>query len=170
MVASTVGPSYRAPMPGRLEWVLLAYRIPREPSTPRISVWRKLRRLGAAHIGDGLVALPNDARTKEQLEWIADEVLEAGGEAALWVAHAGSVAQERTLASTMAAAIAEDYRAVIDAAYAANGETESMQRRVAARLRRELHRIAQRDHFPPPEREKAHRAVDGLGAAVEASR
>ena len=29
------------------EWVLLAYRIPREPSTPRISVWRKLRRLGA---------------------------------------------------------------------------------------------------------------------------
>jgi hypothetical protein len=149
--------------------VLLAYRIPREPSTPRISVWRKLRRLGAAQLGDGLAALPNDARTKEQLEWIADEVLEAGGEATLWVARAGSVGQERTLASTMATAIAEEYRAVIDAADAASGEAESAQRRVAARLRRELHRIAQRDHFPPPEREKAHRAVERLAAGVEAS-
>src|SRR5919204_3640382 len=141
---------------GRLEWVLLAYRIPREPSTPRISVWRKLRRLGAAQLGDGLAALPNDARTKEQLEWIADEVLEAGGEATLWVARAGSVGQERTLASTMATAIAEEYRAVIDAADAASEEAESAQRRVAARLRRELHRIAQRDHFPPRDRVEAH--------------
>ncbi|HYU39566.1 MAG TPA: Chromate resistance protein ChrB [Acidimicrobiia bacterium] len=157
-------------MPGRLEWVLLAYRIPREPSTPRISVWRKLRRLGAAQLGDGLVALPNDARTKEQLEWIADEVLEAGGEATLWIAWAGSAGQERTLASTMAAAVAEEYQAVIDAADAANGESQSAQRRVAARLRRELHRLAQRDHFPPPEREKAHRAVERLRAGVEASR
>jgi hypothetical protein len=30
--------------PGR--WVLLSYRLPREPSTPRIGVWRKLERLG----------------------------------------------------------------------------------------------------------------------------
>jgi hypothetical protein len=149
--------------------VLLAYRIPREPSTPRISVWRKLRRLGTAQLGDGLVALPNDARTKEQLEWIADEVLEAGGEATLWVARAGSVGQERTLASTMAAAAAEEYRAVIDAVDAASGESEPSQRRVAARLWRELHRIGQRDHFPPPEREKAHRAVERLAASVEAS-
>ena len=157
-------------MPGRLEWVLLSYRIPREPSTPRISVWRKLRRLGAAQLGDGLVALPNDARTKEQLEWIADEVLEAGGEATLWIARAGSVGQERGLATAMAESVAEEYRAVIGAAGAARGESESARRRVAARLRRELHRIAQRDHFPPPDRDKAHRAVERLASGVEASR
>ena len=28
-----------------MEWVLLSYRIPREPSTPRITVWRKLERV-----------------------------------------------------------------------------------------------------------------------------
>ena len=156
-------------MPGRLEWVLLSYRIPREPSTPRISVWRKLRRLGAAHLGDGLVALPNDARTKEQLEWIADEVLEAGGEATLWIGRAGSVGQERTLASSMAEGVVEDYRAVIEAANAARDERDSARRRIAARLRRELHRIAQRDHFPPPEREQAVRAVDALAAGIGAA-
>jgi len=32
-------------MAGAMEWLLLAYRMPREPSTPRITVWRKLARL-----------------------------------------------------------------------------------------------------------------------------
>ena len=39
------------------DWVLLAYRLPRVPSTPRSAVWRKLKRLGVAQLGDGLVAL-----------------------------------------------------------------------------------------------------------------
>ena len=42
---------------GRISWVLLAYRLPREPSTPRSALWRKLRRLGAAQVLDGLAAL-----------------------------------------------------------------------------------------------------------------
>ena len=33
-------------------WVLLSYRVPREPSTPRIAVWRRLRQLGVAQLGD----------------------------------------------------------------------------------------------------------------------
>src|SRR5213080_3282008 len=56
------------------QWVLLAYRLPRDPSTPRIALWRTLRRLGAAQLLDGLVALPADSRTREQLEWAADGV------------------------------------------------------------------------------------------------
>ena len=75
--------------------MLLSYRLPREPSTPRITVWRKLKRLGIAQISDGLVALPADARTREQLEWIADEVIEAGGSAAIWLARPAALSQER---------------------------------------------------------------------------
>jgi hypothetical protein len=37
---------------------------------------------------DGLVALPLDARNREQLEWLADEVVEAGGEASIWIGFA----------------------------------------------------------------------------------
>src|SRR6266513_24541 len=58
----------------RTSWVLLAYRLPRDPSTPRSALWRKLRRLGAEQVLDGLAALPLDARNREQLEWLADEV------------------------------------------------------------------------------------------------
>ena len=65
--------------------MLLAYRLPRVPSTPRSAVWRKLKRLGVAWLGDGLMALPADPRTREQLEWIAEDVTDHGGEAILWL-------------------------------------------------------------------------------------
>ena len=54
-------------MEGTPGWVLLTYHLPREPSTPRITLWRKLNRLGVAKISDGLVALPLDSRTRLML-------------------------------------------------------------------------------------------------------
>jgi hypothetical protein len=136
--------------------VFLAYRLPREPSTPRITVWRKLRRLGVAQLLDGLVALPADARTKEQFEWLADEIVEAGGEASLWLAEAADRAVERGLVNQLRDRAAEEYRAVTAELDALDGEVSA---RALGRLRRELQRIGHRDFFPPPEREVAQRAV-----------
>ena len=150
-------------MAGAIEWLLLAYRMPREPSTPRITVWRKLARLGVLKLGDGLVALPADARSQERLEWIADEVAEAGGEATLWKSTLTSAAAERALAVRMAAAVAAEYRALITAAASAQ-QGGPVKRQTVARLRRELRRISQRDYFPPLEREEARRAVESLAS------
>jgi hypothetical protein len=147
--------------------VLLAYRLPREPSTPRSALWRKLRRLGAAQLLDGLAALPHDARTREQLEWLADEVTEAGGEATIWVGELASLAQERELAARMAEAVAADYQALLSQAEAAREESPGSRRRTLGRLRRELRRIRARDYFPPPERELAQRALSELASLVE---
>jgi hypothetical protein len=152
----------------QIRWVFLAYRMPREPSTPRIAVWRKLRRLGAVQVVDGLVALPSDARTREQLEWIADEVIEAGGDSSLWIAEAASNRVERELAAQMAAAVAAEYARVIAEAEASTGESEAHRRRTLARLRRELRRIRGRDFFPPREADLAAAAVERLAAVVEA--
>jgi len=149
--------------------VLLAYRLPRDPSTPRSALWRKLRRLGATQLLDGLAALPLDARNREQLEWLADEVFEAGGEATIWIGELASAAQERELATRMAKAVAADYRALIDDAAAARSERAGRRRRTLGRLRRELRRIRARDYFPPAERELAQQAVDELAALVEES-
>jgi len=150
-----------------MAWVLLAYRLPRDPSTPRSALWRKLRRLGAVQVLDGLAALPLDARNREQLEWLADEVIEAGGEATIWVGELSSAAQERELATRMAEAVAAEYRALIADATAARAERPGPRRRTLGRLRRELRRIRARDHFPPAERELAQQAVEELAALVE---
>jgi polyhydroxyalkanoate synthesis regulator phasin len=147
--------------------VLLAYRLPREPSTPRSALWRTVRRLGATQLLDGLAALPLDARNREQLEWLADEVVEAGGEASIWVGELASAAQERELATRMAEAIAADYRLLIEEVEAAREQPHGQRRRTLGRLRRELRRIRARDYFPPPERELAQQALRELAALVE---
>ncbi len=146
------------------EWVLLSYRVPREPSTPRIAIWRNLKRLGVAAHGDGLVGLPADARTREHLDWVADDVLAAGGTASVWLARPASAAQERELAGQMSAARAVEYQAVIEQAQAARALTGRERDTVLRRLRGELQRIKRRDFFPPPEREPAHQAVRALAA------
>lgn len=143
------------------QWVLLAYRLPREPSRPRIAIWRKLERAGVARIGDGLVALPADARTREQVDWIADEITEAGGTASVWSAVPADLHQERELAESMRAARAVEYESIIaEAATAITGHQERA--RLVRRLRAELRRIGQRDFFPPPERDRARMAVQAL--------
>ncbi len=147
------------------QWLLLAYRLPRVPSTPRSSVWRKVKRLGAAQLADGLVAVPADARTREALEWIADEVIEARGEAMVWLGRPADATGLATITARMREAIGEEYRAVADEAVATRDADPPTRRRVLARLRRELQRIEARDFFPPPERDTARSAVEDLAAA-----
>lgn len=125
------------------EWAMLSYRIPREPSTPRIAVWRRLKDLGVAQVVDGLVALPSSAHTREQLEWVSAKVKEADGEAIVWVATPASRREADRLVHDMNTARTQEYRTLLD-------EIESsdvVDSRTLARWRRELRRIDRRDHF-----------------------
>jgi hypothetical protein len=146
------------------DWVLLAYRLPRVPSTPRSAVWRKLKRLGVAWIADGLVALPADPRTREQLEWIAEEVTDHDGEATLWLGRPLDPSAASLVAGRMTAAVAAEYEAVAAEAAAMRTADVASRRRAVARLRRELHRIQGRDFFTSPQGEAARRAVERLAA------
>lgn len=149
------------------DWALLAYKIPREPSTPRIALWRALRRLGAVQVADGVVALPADSRTREQLEWLADGVVEAAGDASVWLASPGSAAQERALATRMRDAVTAEYEAVVAEAHAAVAGPLGQRKRTLGRLRRELRRIRRRDYFRADAGREAAAALEQLAASVE---
>ena len=146
------------------DWVLLAYRLPRVPSTPRSAVWRKLKRLGVAQLGDGLVALPADSRTREQLDWIAEEVTDHGGEATLWLGRPLDTNAASVVVGRMTVAVAAEYDAVAAEAATMRTADTVARRRAVARLRRELHRIQGRDFFACPQGEAARRAVETLAA------
>ena len=151
-------------MEERACWVLLAYRLPREPSTPRIALWRKLRQLGALQLLDGLVALPASPQAREQFEWLAESIVEAGGGAALWLAEPAAKGQADELEAEVQEARAAEYRAVAVAAERARAEGQTGHGRTLGRLRRELRRIRARDYFGAPGRRDAEAAVESLAA------
>jgi ChrB-like protein len=145
---------------------MLVYRLPRTPSTPRITLWRKLRRLGVAQIVDGVVALPAGGEAREQLEWLAEEVVQAGGEATIWLAQPATAAEHRALAQAMTERIEAEYRAIAAAARAAQSSAPVARRRTLARLRRDLRRVGARQHFPTREAGAAREAVEALAKAA----
>jgi hypothetical protein len=149
---------------------MLIYRLPREPSTPRITLWRKLRRLGVAQIVDGVVGLPAGRDNREQLEWLAEEVVQGGGEATIWLSEPATAGEQRALADAMTERVDAEYRAIAGEAQAARQRPPVERRRTLARLRRELRRVGARTYFPTPEAEAAHQSVEALArTAAEAA-
>jgi len=90
-------------------WVLLVYKIPREPTSSRAMVWRKLKRLGALLLHDAVWVLPATSWTREQFQWLAVEIGELGGEAYLWESH--------LFLNGQAEALVQQFQSRVDAAY-----------------------------------------------------
>ena len=153
-----------APVAGKIRWLILVYQLPREPSRHRVAVWRRLKALGALYLQDGAAALPEDAVTREQLEWLQLRVREAGGEATLWEASPNTVAEN--------AALAEEFRGLREAAYgelidaadelrrkAEMGDGETMLLEELARIDRAFRNERRRDYSRSPLRKVAAAAI-----------
>ena len=78
-------------------WLLLHYKLPNKPSALRVSVWRKLKRVGAILLHDAVWVLPDLPRTAEQIQWLAAEIKERGGSAFYWRATSLFALQEETI-------------------------------------------------------------------------
>jgi hypothetical protein len=64
-------------------WLLLLHQIPRTPGYLRVKIWRRLQRLGAVAVKNGVYALPRSEEHNEDLRWVMEEVVSGGGEATL---------------------------------------------------------------------------------------
>ena len=64
----------------RVDWLLLTYRLPAEPSRHRVAVWRELRRVGAVSVQQATWALPARAEFLDALDRAVELVHRADGE------------------------------------------------------------------------------------------
>ena len=156
---------------GKTRWLILIYQLPREPSRHRVAVWRKLKALGALYLQDGAAVLPEDAFTREQLEWLPLRVREDGGEATLWGATPNTVAERRALAETFDAAREEAYGETIEAAgrlrcEASIGGERSGLLEDLKKLEREFRAERRRDYFRSPLRDEAAEALREARRAI----
>ena len=151
-------------------WLILIYRLPREPSRPRVAAWRKLKALGALYLQDGAVALPDDAVTREQLEWLQLQIREANGEATLWEAQPNTSGENKELVADFRSSREEAYKAIIAAANrlqrkAELGGSKTLPEELS-KLEREFRTERRRDYFKSPLGKEADAALKAARKAV----
>ena len=135
-------------------WLVLTWRLPSASSTPRVATWRSLQRLGAVSLTPGAAIVPYSEHLLEQLEWIAEDIVQRGGDAFVLPVTALPEPDEEQIRRRMREERQEEYRRIRDTA-----ERASPKDRELAALRRGLARIVERDHFASSGRVAAEHAI-----------
>jgi hypothetical protein len=63
-----------------VDWILLTYQLPSAESRPRVAVWREVRRSGALHLQQSVVAFPATEEFRQVVGRFRGLVAELGGE------------------------------------------------------------------------------------------
>jgi DNA-binding transcriptional regulator PaaX len=61
-------------------WIVLIYRLPSSDSRARVAVWRELRRSGALHVQQSVVAVPDAEPFMADIEQLREVLAEVGGQ------------------------------------------------------------------------------------------
>ena len=161
----------------RRGWLLLTYKLPRQPSRLRLGVWRRLKRVGAVLLQGGIWAIPFDAKTQEDFEWLAEEIEESGGAVLLWVAESLGIEQDRRITERFRREADNRYAVLVAAARGiaramGRGRPRPDGKRVALRrlavLQRTLRLERRRDYFRAPGRRPAEEAVAAAADHIQA--
>lgn len=99
-----------------IKWIMLIYRLPKSKTTAKkLSVWRKLKRLSVYHIQNSVCLLPNSEKSKESLQWLAEEIKEMGGGATLWEVRGLETGEEEKIREFFLDQVNSHYREITDA-------------------------------------------------------
>jgi len=161
--------------------MVLAVRLPVEPSRHRVAVWRELRRAGAISLGHGLWALPETPAFREGVDR-AVELIHRGEGELVQLDATGHAASDSTQLETMFTAAREaewqEFLAECDK-YEAELERETEtgkftlpeldeEEQSLERLRRWYRELKVRDLFAAPSRSEAERRLKHCTELLEA--
>lgn len=122
------------------DWLLLLHFLPTSKAQARVQAWRRLQRVGAVSLKNSAYALPNSPESREDFEWIRNEVIAAGGQAMVLVARPPDQATLDDVTNAFRAARASEFTAIAVEARAllkrASGRQSTGRRALTQRARR----------------------------------
>lgn len=96
-----------------LDWLLMTYKVPAEPTTRRIALWRKLKGMGAVYLQNGVCLLPKTDDHVRRLKMLEQNVLEMGGDCVILETTALDQAQQSKVVERFKADRNEQYAELI---------------------------------------------------------
>jgi len=140
-------------------WLLLAFSLPREGASLRVSVWRKLQRYGSLPLGNSGYLLPNSPVNREKFEWLATTIRGARGDASVLEVQSIDNYSGSQLAKRFSDARRQDYRELLKSLRKSAPKKHATQ---VARLRQRFQEIVSIDFFGSPLREQVDKTLTGL--------
>jgi len=64
-------------------WLLLTYKVPPDPASKRVALWRRLKGMGAVYLQNGVCLLPKTDDHARRLKMLENDISEMGGEAVI---------------------------------------------------------------------------------------
>ena len=64
-------------------WLLLTYKVPPDPASKRVALWRRLKGMGAVYLQNGVCLLPKTDDHVRRLKMLENDISEMGGEAVI---------------------------------------------------------------------------------------
>lgn len=159
-------------------WLLLAYRIPSEPSRLRAGVWRRLKALGAIYVQNSVAALPEEPSAERALRALRAEISQMDGGSAQLL-RAGALAGGADLVAAYNTARDEEYTEIVSrcrdflaeieketaASHFTYGELEENDEDLT-KLRGWFDKVSARDRLGAPGRKAAAKALGECSSAL----
>ena len=138
------------------EWLLLLFRLPRERTSERVEIWRRLRDHGAVALYGSGYLLPWSPDNLERFEWLATAIRKYDGEATVARVQGFEGASAQGLEQLFVEARQRDYETLIEQLerLAEAPRARGVAGR-AARARQRLEQIKSIDFFEHPLRKRA---------------
>ena len=158
-----------SPVAGEREWLLLLFYLSAKQAHARVPTWRRLQRVGAVLLKNAAYALPYTPESREDFEWIKNEIVTGGGQAIVLVMRALDPTSADEIISAFRAARDKDYQTL------ATEATQLLKRTAKAgdrpgreltqglrRLRERFDETVRRDFFGAPQRERVDALLNTL--------
>jgi CRISPR/Cas system-associated endoribonuclease Cas2 len=97
-----------------ISWLLITYKVPPEPAAKRVSLWRKLKGMGAVYLQNGVCILPKTDDHIRRLKMLENDISEAQGESVILETIALDAAQESKVLTRFKAERDDAYEEFID--------------------------------------------------------
>ncbi|WP_348982262.1 Chromate resistance protein ChrB [Bosea sp. BK604] len=104
--------------------MLLTYKVPAEPARKRVSIWRKLKGMGAIYLQGGVCVLPKTDDHLRRLKMLENEIAEAEGEAVLLATVGLDQKQQEKIIARFNADRDDEYKEFIEKCIAFEAEIE----------------------------------------------
>lgn len=161
-----------------MSWMVFSYSLPsKSSSSPRVALWRRLRRIGAISLKGGINVLPARDECIEAFQWLAQEVQQAKGEALIMQVERFEGLADEEIIELFRTAKSEEYQEIetqaIELEKALGGNSRLEERssllETLEKLRKQHSEIARVDFFDCPDGQRVTTILNRVAQALSAS-